>query len=91
MANKNEEESFYQMDFYLGDDCNTDFSELNDVTLRSKEIKNLEEKLKLVKDFRKNVFNASIFKCENGKFKGLIYSSSIEEIKKWFKGVGIEL
>lgn len=84
-------EKFYQMDFYLGGDCNTDFSELNDATLRSEEIKNLAEKLKLVKDFRKNVFNASIFKCENGKFKGLIYSSSIEEIENWFKEKGVEL
>ncbi len=91
MANENKEETFYQLYFYLGGDCNTDFSELNDVTLRSKEVKKLAEKLKLVKDFRKNVFNASIFKCENRKFKGLIYSSSIEEIENWFKGVGVEL
>lgn len=91
MANKNKEEHFYQMNFYLASDFNTDFSELNDVSLRSKKLDNLAEKLKIIKDFRKNVFNIDIFKFDNGECKTLIYCSKIEEVEKWFKGRGIEL
>ena len=91
MVNKNEEKSFYQMDFYLGGDCNTDFSELNEVKLRSKKIDNLAKRLNLIKDFRKNVFNINILKFKNGKCNGLIYTSTIEEIENWFKKRGIEL
>ena len=91
MANKNKEEHFYQMNFYLASDYNTDFSELNDVTLRSKKIDKLAEKLKLINNFRKNAFNIDILKFDNGKCNSLIFSSKIEEVEDWFKGRGIEL
>lgn len=91
MSNKNKEESFYQMDFYLCSDCNTEFSELNDVTLRSKKIDNLAERLKVIRNFRKNINAITISKFENGKCNGLIFTSSIEEIEDWFKGRGLIL
>lgn len=91
MANENKKESFFQMDFYLDSDCNTDFSELNDVTLRSKKIDNLAERLKLIRNFRKNVNAITISKFENGKCCGLIFCSTIEEIEDWFKERGLIL
>ena len=91
MANENKEEHFYQMNFYLASDYNTDFSELNDVSLRSKKIENLAEKLKLIRDFKKNAFCIDIFKFDNGECSSLIYSSKIEEVEDWFKAWGIEL
>jgi hypothetical protein len=91
MANENKEEPFYQINFYLASDYNTDFSELNDVSLRSKKIDKLAEKLKLINNFRKNAFNIDIFKFDNGKCNSLIFSSKIEEVEDWFKGMGIEL
>lgn len=91
MANENKEENSYQMDFYLGCDCNTEFKELNNVILRSKKIDNLAKKLNLIKDFRKNVFDVSIFELRYGRFKGLVYCGTIEEIENWFKEKGVEL
>jgi len=91
MANENKEEPFYQINFYLASDYNTDFSELNDVSLRSKKIDKLAEKLKLINNFRKNAFNIDISKFDNGKCTSLIFSSKIEEVEDWFKGRGIEL
>lgn len=91
MANENKEETYFCMDFYLGRDRNTDKSELDNVSLRSKELDNLAKKLNLINDFRKNVFTVNIFKCKNGEFTGLVYCATIEEIENWFKGRGIEL
>lgn len=91
MANENKKEYFYQMDFYLDSDCNTDFSELNDVTFRSKKIDNLAERLKLIRNFRKNVNGITISKFENGRCSGLIFCSTIEEIEDWFKERGLIL
>lgn len=94
MAKKLEkEEDFYLMTFYLGGDCNSDFSELNIVSLRSKTIERLAKKLKFIKNFRKNVFDINLYKCIEGKLSQISNSAvlTFEQLEKWFKKRGIEL
>lgn len=85
------EKTFYQMDFYLDSDCDTEFSELNDVTFRSEKIDNLADRLRLIKNFRKNVHTIYIFKFENGRCNSLFYSSEFEQLEDWFKERGLLL
>ena len=93
MKNENKEESFYLMMFYLGGDCNTDFSELNIVSIRSKTIERLAEKLKLINNFRENVFNINLYKCIEGKLSSLSNEISItfEQLENLFKEMGVKL
>lgn len=90
MANKNKIEH-YQIVFYLGGDCYTDFSETSNVTLRSKTIEGLAKKLKYIKDFRKNIFDTYVYKCVEGKLVILLGLSTIEHLENWFKRKGIDL
>lgn len=91
MANENKKETYYSMDFYLGSGCDKDRSEINNVSLRSKKLENLAKKLNFISNFRKNVFDVTVFECKNSYVVGLIYVATIEEIENWFKGRGIEL
>lgn len=91
MANENKEETYFFMDFSLGNGCNTDKTELDNVYLRSKKLDNLAKKLNLINDFKKNVYSVSIFECKNGDVTGLIYCATIKEIENWFSKRGIVL